>query len=113
MMESKYLYFICVFGLSFGLACSCQTLLSADRYLVVLVLKQTRLLFDVMRNVSSSAARPVPVNTSMCWPAMPLPVSVARKVFDDPGAGKIEICTCAPVGIKERSIGTMPAVSRL
>ena len=32
----------------------------------LLLLKQTRLFSDVMRNVSSSAARPVPVKTSMC-----------------------------------------------
>ena len=52
-----------------------------------LLLKQTRLSFDVIRKVSCSAARPVPVNTSMCCPTMPAPTSVARKVLDAQGLG--------------------------
>src|ERR1051325_2671009 len=90
---------------------------TADRTLVNHFLdegvKQTRLFSEVMRKVSSSAARPVPVNTSMWCPVIPLPMSVARKVLFDHGVGKVEICTCAPDGINERSIAMMPSLSTL
>lgn len=60
---------------------------------VAVLVTQTRLLFEVMRNVSCSAVLPVPVNTSICWPTIPTPMSVALKVFDDHGLGRVEICT--------------------